>query len=48
MIPESNIGEGIEFWDMKQFEINGIHLNITDYMVTLKFIISSLWTLTVT
>ena len=43
MIPESNIGEGIEFWDMKQFEISGLQLNVGDYMIKLKFIVSSLW-----
>ena len=43
MIPESNIGEGIDFWDMKQFEISGLQLNVGDYMVTSKFIVSSLW-----
>ena len=43
MIPESNIREEIEFWDKKQIEISGLQLNVGDYMVTSKFIVSSLW-----
>ena len=43
MISKSNIGEGIEFWERKQFEICGLQLNVRDYMVTSKFIVSSLW-----
>ena len=43
VILESNIGEGIDFWLRKQFEISGLQLNVGDYMVTSKFIISSLW-----
>ena len=43
VILESNIGEGIDFWDKKQFEIDGLKLNVGDYMVTSKFIVSSLW-----
>ena len=43
MIPESNIREELDFWDRKQIEISGLQLNVGDYMVTLKFIISFLW-----
>ena len=43
VIPESNICERIEFWDKKQIEISGLQLNVGDYMVTSKFIVSSLW-----
>ena len=43
VIPESNIGEELEFWDNKQIEISGLQLNVGDYMVTTKFIVSSLW-----
>ena len=42
VIPESNIGEGLDFWDRKQIEISGLQLNVGDYMVTSKFIVSSL------
>ena len=43
VIPKSNIGERLHFWDRKQFEISGLQLNVGDYMVTSKFIVSSLW-----
>ena len=43
VIPKSNIGEEIDFWDKKQIEICGLQLNVGDYMVTSKFIVSSLW-----
>ena len=43
MIPESNIREKLDFWDRKQIEISGLQLNVRDYMVTSKFIVSSLW-----
>ena len=43
MIPESNIGEEIDFWDMKKIEISGLQLNVGDYMAISKFIVSSLW-----
>ena len=43
MIPESNIREELDFWDRKQIEISGLQLNVGDYMVTSKFIVSSLW-----
>ena len=36
VIPESNIGERLDFWDMKQFEINGLQLKVGEYMVTSK------------
>ena len=41
VIPKSNTSEGLEFWDTKQFEISGLQLNVGDYMVTSKFILSS-------
>ena len=28
MIPESNIGERLDFWDKKQYEISYLQLNI--------------------
>ena len=43
MLHKSNIGEGIYFWDKKQFEISGLQMNVGEYMVTSKFIVSSLW-----
>ena len=43
VIPKSNISEGIDFWERKQIEISGLQLNVGDYMVTSKFIVSSLW-----
>ena len=43
LILESNIGEELDFWDKKQFEIRGLQLNVGEYMVTSKFIVSSLW-----
>ena len=43
VIPESNIREKLDFSDRKQIEISGLQLNVGDYMVTLKFIVSSLW-----
>ena len=43
MIHESNIGEGIDFWDKKQIEISGLQLKVGYYMVTSKFIVISLW-----
>ena len=39
---ESNIGEGLDFWDMKQFEISCLQLNVVDYIITSKFVVSSL------
>ena len=45
MILESNIDERLDFWDRKQFEISGLQLNVEQYMVASKFIVSSLWSL---
>ena len=28
VIPQSNIGEELDFWDMKQIEISGLQLNV--------------------
>ena len=28
MIPESNIREELDFWDIKQIEISGLQLNV--------------------
>ena len=43
LILESNIGEELDFWDMKQTEISALQPNVGDYMVTSKFIVISLW-----
>ena len=42
VIPESNIGEELDFWDRKQIERSVLQLNVGDYKVTSKFIVSSL------
>ena len=42
MIPESNIREELDLWDRKQIKVSGLLLNVGDYMVTSKFIVSSL------
>ena len=42
VIPKSNIGERLDFWNKKQFEITGLQLNVGEYIVTSKFIVSSL------
>ena len=43
VIPKSNIRKELDFWDRKQIEISGLQLSVGDYMVTSKFIVSSLW-----
>ena len=43
VIPESNIREELYFLDKKRTEISGLQLSVGDYMVTSKFIVSSLW-----
>ena len=43
MIPESNIREELDFLDKKRTEISVLQLSVGDYMVTSKFIVSSLW-----
>ena len=43
MIPESNITEELDFLDKKRTKISGLQLSVGDYMVTSKFIVSSLW-----
>jgi len=43
MIPESNIGEKLDFWDKKQYEISDLQLNIGDYTFISQFIVQSLW-----
>ena len=43
MIPESNTREELDFLDKKRTEISGLQLSVGDYMVTSKFIVSSLW-----
>ena len=43
VISESNIREELDFLDKKRTEISGLQLSVGDYMVTSKFIISSLW-----
>ena len=30
-IPESNIGDRLDFWNTKEYEISNLHLNIGDY-----------------
>ena len=42
VFPESNIREELDFWDKKQIEISGLQLNVGDYMVISKFIVSYL------
>ena len=43
VIPESNIREKLDFLHKKRTEISGLQLSVGDYMVTSKFIVSSLW-----
>ena len=43
MIPKSNIGERLDFWNTKEYEIINLQLNIGDYTGVSQFIAKSLW-----
>ena len=43
MIPESNIGERLDFWNNKEYVISNLQLNIGDYTCVSQFILKSLW-----
>ena len=42
VIPKSNIRKELDFLDKKQIEISSLQLNVGYYIVTSKFIVSSL------
>ena len=42
-IPESNVGERLDFWNNKEYEISNLQLNIGDYTSVSQFIVRSLW-----
>ena len=42
-IPESNIGERLDFWNTIEYEISNLQLNIRDYTGVSQFIVKSLW-----
>jgi len=43
VIPESNIVEGVDFWDKKLYKVSDLQLNSVDYNFVSKFIVRSLW-----
>ena len=43
VIPLSNIGETLDFWDEKQNEVSDLQLNIGDYTFISQFILKFLW-----
>ena len=43
VIPKSNIGERIDFWNNKEYAINDLQWNIGDYTGVSQFIVKSLW-----
>jgi hypothetical protein len=43
LIPESNIIEKLDFWDIKQYDISDLQLNIGDYTFVSQFTVKSLW-----
>ena len=48
VIPESNIGERLDFWNTKEYEISNLQLNIGYYTGVSQFIVKSLWRVTMT
>ena len=42
-IPESNIGERLDFWHNKEHAISNLQLNNGDYTDVSQFIVKSLW-----
>ena len=42
-IPESNIGERLDFWNNKEYAIKYLQWNIGDYTSLSQFIVRSLW-----
>ena len=43
VIPQSNIGERLDLWNTKEYEISNLLLNIGDYTSVSQFIVKSLW-----
>ena len=43
MIPESNIGERLDFWNNKEYTISDLQWNMGDYIGVSQFIVKSLW-----
>ena len=43
VIPDSNIGERLYFWNTIEYEISNLQLNIRDYTGISQFIVKSLW-----
>ena len=43
VIPESNIGEMLKFWNNKEYAIGNLQWNIGDYTGVSQFMVRSLW-----